>query len=57
MKQNEDYEANHERLKDISDEFLLDLFNSIQELYDSISMEIAYRIMKKAKEKWESEEK
>lgn len=42
----EEYEENHESLKEVSDEFLYDLFNSVKDLYDRLSAEIAYRISK-----------
>lgn len=42
----EEFEANHESLKEVSDEFLYDLYKSVEDLYDMLSAEIAYRISK-----------
>lgn len=49
----EDYEKNHEKLKEVSDKDLMDYFEGLSEIYDQISAEIAYRILTKGgKKEW-----
>lgn len=52
-----DYEVNHALFETVSDEFLYDYFCSVEELYERVSAEIAFRIINKTKQKVEENEK
>lgn len=47
----EEYEANAILYKGVSDETLKDLYLSVRDIYDSISAEVANRIMKPYQDK------
>lgn len=42
-----EYDENHERFKEMKDRDLYDYFLAISEIYEQISAEVAYRILRK----------
>lgn len=44
-----EYEENHKRFKEIDDKALYDYFLAISDIYEQVSTEVAYRLLRKEK--------